>query len=143
MVSKIISLLNNLNKSKLNKLVSEIRNIKIGRSDISKYINFNNNVYTKNLVYRDKHSEIILICWDKNCKTKIHNHPENGCIMKILQGNLLEERYDLNGRKLSEVSYSKNNVGYIHDDLYFHKIINSDEKTISLHIYSPPNFYDD
>ena len=38
--------------------------------------------------------EIIIISWNYNQKSPIHNHPENGCLMKILKGSLTEEKYN-------------------------------------------------
>ena len=49
------------------------------------------NTYNKNILYRNDNFEIILISWDKNICTNIHRHPENGCIMNILDGCLKEE----------------------------------------------------
>ena len=143
MVSKIIHLLGNLKKKNLSNIVNDIKNIKIDNNEICNFINFKENDYNKNLIYRNKDSEIILICWDKNSKTKIHNHPKNGCIMKILQGNLIEEQYNSELEKLNICNYGVDEVSYIHDNLYLHKIINNNQRSISLHIYSPPCFYDE
>ena len=52
-----------------------------------------NNKYTRNLLYRDGEFEIFVICWNPNEESKIHNHSNRGCLMKTLQGELLNEVY--------------------------------------------------
>ena len=47
-----------------------------------------------NLIFRNEKYEIYLICWNKKQISKIHDHPENGCILKVLKGELIEYRYD-------------------------------------------------
>lgn len=143
MSNKVINLLKNYKQSNLIHLLEPIRKLCFNIEDFNNNITFKKNDYNKNILYRDDKYEIILICWDANCQTKIHNHPKNGCIMKILKGTLIEECF--NEKNLNNIkcnTYYENDVSYIHDIMYLHKIINSNQKSISLHIYSPPNFYD-
>lgn len=109
---------------------------------VKKYGSIKHNSYNKIILYRNTEFEIILISWDKNVCTNIHNHPENGCLMNILEGNLIEEIYKKDNL-LTKNFYGKGNISYIHDSLGYHKIYNKDQYSFSLHIYSPPNFYND
>lgn len=103
--------------------------------------------------------ELILICWDKNQTSPIHNHPENGCILKVLQGELTEDVYvreniDTLHSEVLDKTYlhtktrinPTNSISYMCGDDVIHKIsntnLNEDEmcQTVSLHIYSPPKF---
>ena len=145
MTTEVINLLKNYDKNKKNifDLVKPITNIFFNIKDLHNHIIFKKNDYNKSILYRDDKYEVVLICWDTYCETKVHNHPQNGCIMKILKGNLLEECF--NTKTLHKIKVNvreKNDTSYIHDNLYLHKIINNNQQTISLHIYSPPNFYD-
>ena len=143
MNSKVINLFKNYNQNTIFNLLESIKNIYFNIEDFNDHIIFKKNDYNKSILFRDTKYEIVLICWDTCCETKIHNHPQNGCIMKILKGNLIEECFDkktLNNIKVN--IYKENDVSYIHDDLYLHKILNKNQQSISLHIYSPPNFYD-
>jgi predicted metal-dependent enzyme (double-stranded beta helix superfamily) len=93
--------------------------------------------YDKYIIYQDKNYEMILISWNKNVITPIHNHPKNGCILKVLDGTLNETFYYDN--KIISSVLNKNDIGYrncgeIHT-------IKAYENSYSLHIYSPPNFY--
>ena len=95
--------------------------------------------YFKNIIYRSDIYELILIKWEKGAETSIHNHPKHGCVMKLLEGNIIEERYD-NNIKYKSTNMKNNSVGYMHDDLGSHKII-ALEESYSLHLYSPPKYY--
>ena len=57
---------------------------KYDNDDWKKYINFSNQKYVRNLIFRNDKFEIYLICWDKNQKSPIHDHSENGCVMNII-----------------------------------------------------------
>jgi len=96
--------------------------------------------YYKELVYKNNLIEIFVITWSINESSKIHTHPDNGCLMKILYGSLTEEKYD-NGLKLIQTNLlNRDKVSYIEGNKILHKIINQNKISVSLHIYSPPNF---
>lgn len=107
-----------------------------------KEINFNkyNNqlTYFKDVVYIDDNIEIIIIYWPPKSSTKIHNHPENGCIVRVLHGILREDIYEEN----TIIKTNITNGIIIKKHNQFHKITNDqDYQSISIHIYSPPNYY--
>ena len=111
------------------------------------YIKSNPGIYNKiKLNYTDENDlfEIILISWGVGATSSIHNHPPNGCLMKILSGDLQENNYNIinNSLQLTKINnYSKNDINYIDDKLGYHSIANNTNKIVhSLHIYSPPNF---
>ena len=86
--------------------------------------------------------ELILISWAPGAKSHIHNHPENGCIYKVLQGILIEETYEPNTIELTNlITLLPNDIGYIDNTICYHKIYNPEHvQAYSLHIYSPPKF---
>lgn len=105
------------------------------------HVSFNNNYYSRNLVYRNDKFDIYYICWKKNQKSKIHSHPNNGCLMKVLMGKVKECKYsnNINLEKISEKELNVNDCGYMEGSKLLHDI-EALEDTISLHIYSPPKF---
>lgn len=125
----------NLNLKHLQHLLYNYRD-----DDWKKYINYSSKTYTRNLIYRNNNYEMYLICWKPNQESKIHNHPSNGCIYKILEGELIETKYDINKINLYESKIIKpDTVGYIDDTIAYHKMSNlSYYNSTSLHIYSPP-----
>jgi len=95
--------------------------------------------YYKNIIYQNDAFELILIKWEMGSETSIHEHPNNGCILKLLEGKLKEERYD-KFKKYKSSELTVNSVGYMHDNLGAHKIT-ALEESYSLHLYSPPMYY--
>lgn len=111
------------------------------------YTNSHPKTYNKiklNLTNSDDLFEIILISWGAGAKSPIHNHPPNGCLMKVLSGSLQENHYNIvnDSLQLYKINqYYRNDINYIDDKLGYHSIINNTNKIVhSLHIYSPPNF---
>ena len=102
-------------------------------------INNNNYIYTKNIIYTSEVCDIMLIKWNKNAITKIHDHPENGCIVKILEGNLLEKCYNKNLDITKINNMLINDIGYKISNNILHSIecIND---AYSLHVYIPGKY---
>ena len=111
------------------------------------FININNNdyIYTKYIIYSSNICDIILIKWNKNSITKIHDHPKNGCIIKIFNGKLLEECYNNNLDLVKKNYLTENDIGYKISNNILHKITCIDD-AYTLHIYIPgkyiPNKFD-
>jgi hypothetical protein len=95
--------------------------------------------YQKTLLFRNEHFDVYQINWTKNSETPIHCHPKNGCLLKVVSGVLEETKYN-NKEEIVSI-YNKNDISYIDDNLGKHKI-KALEDSISIHIYSPPMFYD-
>jgi hypothetical protein len=101
----------------------------------------NNKKYNRKKLheYSNDLFEIILICWDENSETSIHDHPEKGCILYLIDGILEEQIYDVNLTLHKTTKINSKTTSYMENSLGYHKIkcINN---AISLHIYSPPNY---
>ncbi len=86
------------------------------------------------------HSEVMkltLIKWTPGQSSKIHGHPEGGCIFKVLHGVLTEARYDTLDEMRSQSILFKNAVNYIDDQMGFHKVSNhTDRVAYSIHLYT-------
>ena len=79
-------------------------------------------------------------------ESKIHNHASNGCLFKLLDGNLKENLYHTNTLDLIKTNYyvNQNNLydttQFINNN-YYHKMFNiSNYNAYSLHIYSPVDY---
>ena len=101
--------------------------------------------YIKMQMFKNNYLDCYLIFWGPYSKSPIHNHSENGCYLKVLNGNLNELIYSNNN--LNQLICNKTNVinnkeiGYIHNTMGYHNIINPNNFMVtSIHIYSPPNF---
>jgi cysteine dioxygenase len=110
-------------------------------NDYRKYISYSNKTYKKNLVYRNEDFELFVICWKDNDASLIHDHSENGCLFKILEGELREYKYDKELKFIKKVNLRKNNTSYLDNNIGYHKIENkSNNNSVSLHLYSPPRY---
>ncbi len=135
----ILTLKKNLFRTNMEQLSEEIKSFKIEKW--TNHILLNRNKYSKKKIYSDSLFEIVIITWLPHQHTKIHQHPKNGCIMKILKGSLNEIQFQK--EKIIENRYNQGDTTYIHDKIGSHIISNIDSSPcISLHIYSPPGFYD-
>ena len=109
-------------------------------TDYKEYVSFDDSHYCKNLVYRNHIFEIYIICWKPGQMSPIHKHPKHGCIMKVLEGTLREERYT--SIKVTQKICKKNDILFIKDTQeHIIENISKTDNLITLHIYSPPKFY--
>lgn len=109
-------------------------------SDWREYCNFCKKKYKRNLVYTDDNIDVYIICWDRYQESKIHNHPDNGCLVRVMEGELIEYDYNENNKFIKKNIINKNSISFKKGNYDRHNIINGEDKSITLHIYSPPNF---
>jgi len=125
--------------STFDKIKFLLENISI--HDISKYIKFSDLSYMRNYIYSSKKFDIILICWKAGQKTEIHDHPNYCCLLKVIDGRLLEDEY-YNTNAIEYVATNILTAGSIANkkgNSIVHQII-AVENTISLHIYIPGKY---
>lgn len=103
---------------------------------------FSEEGYSRSCLRKTIDFEILLICWQGRQQSTIHDHPKNGCLQKVLQGKLTEERFSAQDLKLIKaITLEPGAVSYINNMQAFHKITNATDKpAISLHVYSPPDY---
>lgn len=119
--------------------------------------------YTRNLICTDnKTFTLLLLVWNPSKPhSPIHDHPCDGCWMKVLKGRIHEKRYqDVNHNKESTTRRSATTVSllqlectsdqvfekgqdvyFISDNMGYHSIGNANgmnETSITLHLYCPP-----
>lgn len=128
-------LIKNLNILSKKKNFNNIINLlgSINTIDIRKHKIDEPKTYEKVIIHKNNDYELVLINWEKGAFTNYHDHPKNGCVLKVLDGKLYERSE--NGSK----TLIKNSVNFKLEN-EFHQIIAID-KSYSLHYYSPPNYY--
>ena len=134
----IKKLLNNINSDKL---LDELNNYSFINTVI---IQNSNDTYTKYIIYSCDDFDIVLIKWQKDSFTRVHDHPDKGCIIKVLSGELIEECYDNYLSLMNFNVLTKNMIGYKIGKKVLHKLICKKE-AVTLHIYIggkyQPNYY--
>jgi len=137
--------LENLDLGKLNvlKCFNLMKNYKFNlnehRTQFDSLIDVNVPNYYKHTLYRNDIFELILIRWDKGFESILHKHPNNGCILKVIDG-LIQENRTFENELYESKKLKKDNIGYMHNILGSHKI-KALETSYTLHLYSPPNYY--
>ena len=110
--------------------------------DWNNYVKYNNQKYNREIAFKNELCEMVVISWNKKQMSPIHDHPLNGCLLKILKGKLIEENYINKSniiKKKNKIELKEGSISYKIGNNILHKIINNNIKTVSLHIYSPPN----
>jgi len=111
-------------------------------SDWIKYKKLLVNGYNKTKIYSNVDYDLILINWSKGTKSKIHDHSDNGCVFKVLEGKLCEKIYEPNTLIYKQTNiFKKNELSYINDIIGYHSIENIySQNSYSLHLYVPSNY---
>ncbi|AGF85126.1 I cysteine dioxygenase [Moumouvirus goulette] len=110
-------------------------------NDWLSYVKFNNK-YNKILIKRTNDFEIYLMTWNEDQKSDIHDHPSKGCLMKVLSGELYEQEYINISEKIEPIAFNilkKNEIVYKTGNEKLHQIF-SPQKSVSIHLYSPPYY---
>lgn len=119
-----------------------IKNIDIPLAEFKQYASWRAECYTRNCLARTEEYEFILLCWDGQCETAIHDHAGQNCWVYQIDGTVKETRYQGDAEDLSVESVGDLNPGqvsYMNDELGYHKIENiSGEKAMTLHVYVKP-----
>ncbi len=97
--------------------------------------------YQRVCLNRSNDMELVLLCWNINQGTPIHNHDDKECAVHIIKGTFADSLYSSDLPKvLQEVRQLK--VGdstYLTDEIGSHSLKNdSDTLAISLHLYANP-----
>jgi cysteine dioxygenase len=99
--------------------------------------------YYKKLIHNNDKFELYLIFWSPYASSPIHDHPEQGCVLKLLSGKLIEEVF-INNNNI--IKFDQRNIISVNDinnrygNKILHRIINYDDFSVSLHLYFPPKF---
>lgn len=115
------------------------------QSDWRRFALFESSSYTRNLVARNQHFEMLVICWSPGQSSPIHNHDGQNCWMAVLEGEIEELHFShrANGRgplqRGASRSFRPGKVGFINDEIALHLIRPlAGQGGVSLHIYSKP-----
>ena len=96
--------------------------------------------YTRNLISTDNETyTLLLLCWNPEKESPIHDHPCDGCWLQVLQGDIREVRYDKQLNCVSDLNYNDGALSYITDNVGYHKVGNTTQNpAVTLHLYAPP-----
>ena len=105
----------------------------------SSFATFAASKYTRNVVAVDPKFVAFLLCWAPGQASAIHDHAGSSCWVKLLDGDLREQRFSMDLEKLGNDDLLPV-ASYMDDRHGIHRIANPNFVTpaVSLHIYAPP-----
>lgn len=114
-----------------------------GTIDFGHYGSWSSESYTRNCLYKDNEFELLLICWNRNQETSIHNHGGEDCWVHLIAGELEENFYKFDEQnnlvKFKSQIVIETTTSFINDKIGLHKLKNNFVgKTMSLHLYAKP-----
>lgn len=123
-------------------------------TDWKKHVRYNSDKYHRILIYKTGYFDLFIICWKKGQRTKIHDSPYKGCLIKVLEGKLYESLYNNSsdenplhplGGFIRTDELEKEKIIYQKGETILHQIMASVD-SVSLHIHSPqgyePQYYE-
>jgi cysteine dioxygenase len=115
------------------------------------YISWNSQHYTRNLIDKTPHYELIGICWEVGQVSSVHNHRDQNCWMSVPIGRLLVENFHLISQdvehgqcQLTPADTFEMNPSHpcaVDPADPVHRVVNPRQfggRAVSLHIYSRP-----
>jgi len=110
------------------KLTRLLEDLDLSLGELSRYAHFcNSKKYTRNLIASDKNFTLMLLCWTPGKESPIHDHPCEGCWMRVCTGRIRETVYQrhASSNSLSELKSRAGNAGdvlYVDDSIGLHKV---------------------
>jgi len=87
--------LDSLGEERLHELVDYFHSFPLAEEDWKPFAFWDDYCYTRNLVDDGNgHFNLILLCWLPGQISSIHDHAGSHCIMRVLQGELVETLYE-------------------------------------------------
>tara|TARA_B100001996_G_scaffold380467_1_gene367960 strand:+ start:1314 stop:1832 length:519 start_codon:yes stop_codon:yes gene_type:complete len=123
--------------------VSEyLKNYSLSNEDKKKYCYFENDIYTRNLVFRNDTFEVLLLCWGPGHEAPVHGHEGEKCWARVDQGQLKFRNYNLLSKKPLSLKFVDEIIGgdgFLDGPADIHSVENIfDKEAISLHVYAKP-----
>lgn len=118
---------------------------------LERYLTWNGQHYTRNLIDHTDLYDLMAICWDVGQISSIHNHKGQNCWMSVPVGRLVVQNYRVISESLEEhcceivptdtVEMNAHNPVGVNPKHPVHSVANPREfnqRAVSLHIYSRP-----
>ena len=124
----------------LRRLISDL---KPEGGEIDPYIQFNDERYARNLVYKTSDFECLVLCWKPGQRSPIHDHASSICAVYTLSGLLSADNYRKTSNGYIRADYSedfKPGAVLSIQTTEIHQVSNLQDSSelISLHFYLGP-----
>lgn len=111
--------------------------------DLAPYLRWNNRHYTRTCVVRNAKFELLVICYEAEQRTSIHDYDSEAAWIRTLMGEVVEERFQPDregGIRLKQASrLATGEVASLSRDNSIHRFLNpGPARAITLNLYVPP-----
>jgi len=139
-LNQLIEILKQSNRFDFSKIM---KNLDLSEELFERYCSWSNECYTRNCIVDNESFELILLCWEANQATPIHDHGGEECWVKVIQGEFKETIYKFNKpgdiQTVKSTFSKKGDLSYMIDFMGFHRLENiSKTRSMSLHLYAKP-----
>ena len=69
----------------------------IDEASLARWVHFRDDRYCRSQIFRNDHFEVLVLTWKAGHGTSIHNHSGNLGWVRVLRGEMREERFELEG----------------------------------------------
>lgn len=144
-LSELLNYLNP-NKRESKRCLDAMKSLDSDLLKIKEYTNWNKSHYTRNLISKTEAFELMLCCWEPGQKSRLHDLNQQTGWIKIIKGDLNISTAKLHSNDkpviLGSKKYSVNDLFVQQAKKQMYSIENnSNERAISLHLYSLPISY--
>ena len=120
-----------------------ISDLKPDKGEIERYVQFTENRYARNLVYKTPDFECLVLCWRPGQRSPIHDHGDSICAVYTARGTLSADNYRTTANGHIRADYSEDfTPGSVLSiqTTEIHQVSNlqDSENLISLHFYLGP-----
>ena len=142
-IQSLDELVSSLSEGERTKYSNILTSTSLSMSDLEALGSWSDESYTRNCVFKNDDFELILLCWEKDQITPIHDHGGEECWVYFLNGEFKELIYkeDESGKfvQTKETYVDPGAVTYMVDFMGFHNLKNvSGKRSMTLHVYANP-----
>ena len=102
--------------------------------------------YSRNLIASDNETfTLLMLVWNPGKASPIHDHPCDGCWVRVCEGKIQETRYEIDAETdklemMSDAVIEDSAPTFINNYIGYHKVGNPSDTqpAVTLHLYCPP-----
>jgi cysteine dioxygenase len=130
---------------------SLLAEIPVAESSLTRYLTWDRQHYTRNLIDKTDLYELVAVCWEIGQSSSVHNHRDQNCWMAAPIGKLKVENFHVEFQDLeagncrlrasNTVELTITNPCAVDPQEPVHRVINPREanhRAVTLHVYSRP-----
>ncbi len=127
----------------LEEVVSKLNDFDISVEELGEHVQFHSNHYRRNLMFENKHVQLLCLCWKSGQRSPIHDHADSICGVKVISGVASETVFEMTPsglmKPISTVDYYEGVVGSQDDDIHLMaNLQGAEEDLVTIHCYAPP-----